>query len=74
VTRNGAGLFSKLAFVAKKVAEAERVSDGKPYCRGIAGMVTKLVERSYRTCEDDEDFVPPRLSSEDEIEHEHEEE
>jgi hypothetical protein len=44
-------------------------------------MVTKLVERSYRACEDDEDFDPARPSSssasveeQDEIEDEHEEE
>ena len=54
---------------------------GRPYCCGIAGMVTKLVERSYRACEDDEDFDPARPSfssalveEQDEIEDEHEEE
>ena len=70
-----------MAFVAKNVAEAERVSEGKALLLGIAGMVTKLVERSYRACEDDEDFDPARPSfssalveEQDEIEDEHEEE
>jgi len=63
------------------VAEAERVSEGKALLLGIAGMATKLVEWSYRACEDDEDFDPARPSfssalveEQDEIEDEHEEE
>jgi hypothetical protein len=68
-----------LAFVAKKVTEAMRVSEGKALSLRPVGLLTKLVERSYRACEDDEDFDPPRPSSssveeQDVIEDEHEEE